>query len=233
MNSQFQPWQFLLLILAGWINRKQQDAVEYLVRENRILREKLGKKRVLLSDDQRRRLAVKGKILGRRVLEQLATIVTPDTILRWHRELVVSHRDYSHRRKSPGRPPVSREIFELVLRMAKENSTWGYDRIKGALSNLGHDISTTTVGNILSSHGIDRAPDRRRQSTWTSFLKAHWDVLASVDFTTIEIWTKRGLVTCHLLFVMELATRRVHFGGCTANPDEFWMCQVGRNLSDA
>jgi hypothetical protein len=117
--------------------------------------------------------------------------------------------------------------------MAKENSTWGYDRIKGALSNLGHDISTTTVGNILSSHGIDRAPDRRRQSTWTSFLKAHWDVLASVDFTTIEIWTKRGLVTCHLLFVMELATRRVHFGGCTANPDEFWMCQVGRNLSDA
>jgi hypothetical protein len=100
MKSQFQPWQFLLLILAGWINRRQQDAVEYLITENRILREKLGKQRILLNDDQRRRLAVKGKILGRKMLEQLATIVTPDTILRWHRELVARHWDYSHRRKS-------------------------------------------------------------------------------------------------------------------------------------
>jgi len=233
MKSQFQPWQFLLLILAGWINRRQQDAVEYLLTENRILREKLGKKRILLNDDQRRRLAVKGKILGRKILEQLATIVTPDTILRWHRELVARHWDYSHRRKSAGRPPVSPEIVELVLRIARESPTWGYERIQGALSNLGHDISTTTVANILKSHGIEPAPDRRRRSTWTSFLQAHWDVLASVDFTTVEVWTKSGLVTCYLLFVMELATRRVHFGGCTANPDEFWMCQAARNLSDA
>ena len=93
--------------------------------------------------------------------------------------------------------------------MARENPTWGYDRIQGALANLGHDISDTTVGCILKAHGVDPAPDRKRQSTWKSFLQAHWYVLASVDFTTIEVWTKSGLVTFYLLFVMELATRRV------------------------
>jgi hypothetical protein len=119
----------------------QSDAVEYLITENRILREKLGKKGILLNDDQRLRLAVKGKILGRRVLGQRATIVTPDTILRWHRELVSRHWDYSHRRKSAGRPPVSPKIVELVLRLAKESPTWGYERIQGALCNLGLEIA--------------------------------------------------------------------------------------------
>jgi hypothetical protein len=117
--------------------------------------------------------------------------------------------------------------------MAKDNPTWGYDRIEGALANLGLHISNTAVAKILKAHGIEPAPDRRRQTTWKTFLKTHWDVLASVDFTTIEVWTKSGLITCYLLFVMELATRRVHFAGCTTNPDELWMCQAARNLSDA
>jgi len=220
MKSQLQPWHLLLLILAGWINRKQQDVVDYLLTENRILRDKLGKKRILLNDDQRRRLAVKGKILGWKVLEQLATIVTPDTILRWHRELVSRHWDYSGRRKDVGRPPLSKEMVALVLRIARESPTWGYDRIQGALANLGHRVSETTVANILRAHGIEPAPDRRRQSTRKTFLQSHWDVLVSVDFTTLEVWTKSGLVTCYLLFVMEWATRRVHFAGCTRNPDE-------------
>ncbi len=116
--------------------------------------------------------------------------------------------------------------------MAKENPTWGYDRIQGALANLGHPVSDRTVGNILKAHGIEPAPDRKRLSTWKTFLEAHWDVLASVDFTTIEVWTKSGLVTYYLLFVMELATRRVHFAGLTANPDEGWMVQIARNLTD-
>ena len=140
MKPQFQPGHLLLLILAGWISRRQQDAIEYLLTENRVLREKLGKKRILLSDDQRRRLAVTGKILGRKMLEQLAGIVTPDTILRWHRELVARHWDYSGRRKAAGRPPVAPGIVELVLRLAKESPTWGYVRIQGALANLGHRI---------------------------------------------------------------------------------------------
>src|SRR5512143_977659 len=114
MKSQLQPWHLLLLIFAGWINRRQQDAVEYLLTENRVLREKLGKKRILLNDDQRRRLAVKGKILGREMLKQVATIVTPDTILRWHRELIAAKWDYSRCRKIIGRPPVSADVVELV-----------------------------------------------------------------------------------------------------------------------
>ena len=178
--------------------RHGQDAVEYLLTENRVLREKLGKSRILLNDDQRRRLAVKGRILGRKMLEHLANIATPDTILRWHRELVARHWDYSGRRKASGRPPVTPEIVELVLRLAKESPTWGYDRIQGAVANPGHRISDTTVANILKTHGIEPAPDPRRGTTWRTFLKAHWDVLASVDFTTIEVWTRNGLATYYL-----------------------------------
>jgi len=137
------------------------------------------------------------------------------------------------RRKSPGRPRVDQEVVDLVLRFARENPTWGYDRIQGALANLGHEISDQTVGNILKGQGIEPAPDRKRQTTWKTFIKAHWDVLAAIDFTSIEVWTKGGLVTYHLLLVMELATRRVHFAGCTPNPTEPWMTQVARNLTDA
>jgi len=197
MKSLLQPWQLLILILAGWINRQEQDVIEYLRAENRVLREKLGKKRILLNDDQRRRLAVKGKLLGRKTLKQLGSIFTPDTILRWHRELVARHWDYSGRRKHAGRPPVSKEIVDLVVRIAREGPTWGYDRIQGAIANLGFNISATTVATILKAHGVDPAPDRRRRSNWKTFLEAHWDVLASVDFTTVEVWTKSGLITCY------------------------------------
>jgi transposase InsO family protein len=198
-----------------------------------VLKEKLGRKRILLNDDQRRRLAVKGKILGRKALQEIGTMVTPDTILRWHRLLVAMKWDYSKRRKKVGRPSVSQDVVDLVLRMARENPSWGYDRIQGALANLGHDISDQTVGNILKAHGIEPAPERKRQTTWKTFLKAHWDVLGAIDFTTIEVWTKGGLVTFYLLFVMEIKTRRVHFAGCTTNPHENWMKQVARNLTDA
>jgi putative transposase len=234
MNFVFQPWQLLVLILAGWINREQQQVIEYLRSENQILRDKLGKRRILLTDDQRRRLAVKGKVLGRKLLAQFGTLVTPDTILRWHHLLVAKKWDYSDRRKKkPGRPPFSQEIQNLVVRLAKENPRWGYDRIQGALANLGHKISDATVGNILKGHGIEPAPDRKRQTTWKTFLKAHWQVLAAIDFTTVEIWTRHGLITFYILFVMELATRRVHFAGVSPSPDDRWMKQMARNLTAA
>jgi transposase InsO family protein len=222
------------MILAGWINRRQQAAIEYLRTENQVLREKLGPRRILLTDDQRRRLAVKGKILGRNLLGEVATLFTPDTILRWHHQLIAQKWDYGHRRRNkPGRPQVSAEIVQLVLRLARDNPTWGYKRIQGALANLGHKVSDTTVANILKEHGIEPAPERRRQSTWKTFLKSHGDVLAAIDFTTIEIWSRKGLVTIYLLFVMELSTRRVHFAGATVNPEESWMKQIARNLTDA
>jgi hypothetical protein len=123
MNFALQPWQLLLFILAGWVNRQQQQVNEYLRTENQVLREKLGKRRILLDDDQRRRLAVKGKVLGRKLLGEIGTLVTPDTILRWHRLLVAQKWDYiNRRRKQCGRPPLTDEIRNLVIRLARENS---------------------------------------------------------------------------------------------------------------
>ena len=200
MNFIFQPWQLLHLILAGWVNHQQQQINDYLRTENQVLREKLGQRRILLDDDQRRRLAVKGKVLGRKLLAQIGTIFTPDTILRWHRLLVARKWDYSdRRRKKPGRPALSQEIRDLVVRIAKENPTWGYDRIQGALANVGQEISETSVANILKEHGIEPAPRRRRQTTWKTFLKAHWDVLAAVDFTTVDEGEVTGIIPLAML----------------------------------
>ncbi len=232
MNVVLQPWQLLFAILSGWIHRRQQQIIEFQNDQLISLMKSQGKKRILLTDDQRRLLAVKGKALGRKTLRELTTIVTPDTILRWHRELVARKWDHSEKRKSVGRPRIRQVIVDLILRFAKENPTWGYDRIQGALANVGYHISDTTVGNILKAHGIEPAPDRKRQTTWKTFLKAHWDVLVAIDFTTIEVWTRGGLVTYYLLFVMELKTRRVHFAGCTPHPNEAWMQQIARNLTD-
>jgi hypothetical protein len=139
--------------------------------------------------------------------------------------------DYSGKRKSVGRPRLRPIIVDLILRFAKENPTWGYDRIQGALANVGYHITDTTVGNVLKANGIEPAPDRQRQTTWATFLKAHWDVLAAIDFTTIEVWTKSGLVTYYLLFVIELKTRRVCFAGCTPSPNERWMKLIQKMVS--
>ncbi len=232
MNSLLKPWQVLLLILAGWINRHQQAAIEYLLSENQVLREKLGKRRILLNDDQRRRLAVKGKVLSRGVLRKLAGIVTPETILRWHRELIARKWDYSDKRKSVGRPRIRPQIVDLSLRFARENPNWGYDRIQGALANVGFRISDTTVGNILKAHGIEPAPDRQRCTAWSTFLKAHWNSLSAADFTTVEVWTRSGLVTFYIFVVMHLKTRRIEIAGATPHPNADWVQQIGRNLTD-
>lgn len=231
MNSVFRPWQLVLLILSGWVNRRQQEIIEFQNAQIRALMEKLGRKRILLTDDQRRVLAVKGKALGRKTLTQLTTIVTPDTILRWHRRLIAAKWDYSDRRaKTQGRPPVPDCVARLVLHFAKQNPTWGYDRIQGALLNLGHRISDTTVGNILKENGIEPAPIRRATTTWKTFLKAHWDSIAAIDFTTVEVWTRNGLTTFYILVAMRLKTRRIEIAGVTANPDGVWVKQMARNL---
>ena len=234
MNIVLHPWQLALAILSGWVHQRQQQIIEFQDSMIISLMQSQGKKRILLTDDQRRLLAVKGKALGRKTLRELTTIVTPDTILRWHRELVAKKWDHSDKRKSAvGRPRIRQVIVDLILRFAKQNPSWGYDRIQGGLANLGYHICDTTVGNVLKAHGIEPAPDRQRQTTWATFLKAHWDVLAAIDFTTIEVWTRGGLVTYYLLFVMELKTRRVHFAGCTPNPDQAWMKVNARNLTDS
>jgi hypothetical protein len=133
MKTQFQPLTLLLMTFAGWVNRRQQRIIKYLLEENRILKELQKGRRYRLNDDQRRRLAAKGKSLGKKLLSQFATVVTPNTILAWHRKLIAMKWTFPH--KGPGRPAVMKRITELVLRMAKENPTWGYDRIQGALAN--------------------------------------------------------------------------------------------------
>jgi len=218
----------LASLLAGWLNREQQKIFEYLQEENRVLKEQLGP-RFRLSDDQRRRLAAKGKALGRRLLEEFATLVTPDTILRWHRELIA--KKWTYPRGGTGRPPVSAEIEELVLRMAESNPRWGYRRIQGALANLGHRIAPNTVKRILKDHGIEPAPGRRRKTTWAQFLRSHWETLAGADFFTTEIWTPAGLVTFYVFFVIQLKTRRVHISTPTPNPDRVFMKQVALDLA--
>ena len=126
MSFVLEPWQLLLILLAGWINRQQQALLEFQRLQIEALLRKMGKKRILLSDEQRRLLAVKGKAIGRKALKEVSLIVTPDTILRWHRELVAQKWDYTERRKTkPGRPPVSAEIKKLIVKMANENPSWG------------------------------------------------------------------------------------------------------------
>ncbi len=116
--------------------------------------------------------------------------------------------------------------------MACENPRWGYKRMVGALSNLGFTVSASTVRNILKRHGIDPSPERGKRTTWGTFLKTHWELLAATDFFTVEVWTPRGLVTYYLLFTIHLATRRVCIAGITTNPNAAFMIQVARQLRD-
>jgi len=230
MATVLYHWQILVAAMAGWITRQQDAVIDYLREENRVLKEQLGRKRLRLTDAQRRRLAVRGKAIGRRALTEVASLVTPDTILRWHRQLIA--QKWTYKRQSPGRPRVMEIIADLVVRMARENRSWGYTRIQGALQNVGHRVGRTTISNIFKENGIDPAPERGKRTTWSQFLKAHWNVLAAADFFTVEVWAPRGLVTFYVLFVIELATRRVDIAGITSSPAEPWMMQIGRNLTD-
>jgi transposase InsO family protein len=225
------PLTFYLLF-SGWINRHQQAVIDYLLEENRVLRAVNSSRRLRLTDDQRRRLAVKGHVPGRRHLAAVAGIVTPDTILRWYRRLVTKKYDGSQPRR-PGRPTTKPDIAALVVRMANENLTWGYTRIRGGLKHVGHDVARNTIKAILTDHGIEPAPERRTRMPWKTFLAAHWDGLAAADFFTVEVLTVAGLVRYVVLFVMKLKTRTVAIAGITSQPDGNWMTQVARNLTDA
>ncbi len=222
--------QLLMMFFAGWVNRSQQDVIEYLQAENRVLREQLGDGRLLLTDGQRRRLARRAKAIGRKGLFEISTLVTPDTLLRWYRRLIARKYDGSETRR-PGRPKTADEIGKLILRMAQENPGWGYTRIRGALRNVGHEIGRNTIKRILNENGIDPAP--LRKMPWKTFLKAHWGAIAATDFFSVEVLTRAGLVRYFVLFVIDLKSRRVEIAGIAQQPDGEWMKQIARNLTDA
>ncbi|MFT4542588.1 MAG: putative transposase [Planctomycetota bacterium] len=148
--------------------------------------------------------------------------------MRWHRKLIALK--WTHQTPRVGRPGLMKEIKGLIVRMATENSTWGYSRIQGELKGLGHNVARTTVANVLKENGIKPAPNR--PSSWRSFLSAHWGQIAATDFFSVEVWTPVGLKTIYVLFVIDLESRRVHLAGLTANPNEAFMAQVARNLTD-
>ena len=225
---RIDPFRFLAAALAGWANQRQQDALEYLREENRVLREQLGNRRIRFTNGQRIRFAEKAKGLGRKALREIATLVTPETLLAWHRKLIAQKYDGSVR----SRPGVINEIRKLIVEMAQQNRSWGYTRIQGALSNLGHTVSRGTIANTLKRHGIEPAPERLRKTSWREFLATHWEMLAAADFFAVETWTVCGLTRFVVFFVIEVATRRVHIAGIHRNPDGAWMEQVGRNLVD-
>jgi integrase-like protein len=219
--------QLLLVAVTAWLDRRERETLAYLIEENRLLRRQLGRRRLRLTGDDRRRLAVRAYRLGRRALHEVATIVTPDTLLRWHWQLIARKWTYARGRSS--RRGVLAEIQRLVVRMAEENPTWGYTRIQGALKNVGHRAGRSTIARILRAQGIPPVPER--PTSWRTFLRAHWDAIAGADFFTTEVWTWRGLVTFYTVFVIDLASRRVHIAGSTPHPDERFMRQVGRTLT--
>src|SRR5882672_4728822 len=202
-------WARILAYVTGTVDQELLARNEYLAAENRILKAQLNG-RLTLSDADRATLGEIGHRLGRKVLAEV---------------------DGSKDRQGPGRPRVRRVVEELIVRMASENRDWGYDRIAGALSNLGYVISDQTVGNVLRRYGLPPAPERKRTTPWAVFIQTHLALLAGTDFFTAEVLTLRGLVTYYVLFFIHLESRRVNIAGITVHPDEPWMKQIARNAS--
>jgi putative transposase len=225
-------WKQLLASITGSVDEELLLRNDYLVTEHRILRQQLTG-RVYLTDAERRSLAEIGKKLGKKALEEVASLVKPDTILAWHRTLVVQKFDGSKQRKARGRPRIDQELEDLVVRMAQENRRWGYDCIAGALAHLGYHSSDQTVGNILKRRDLPPAPERKTTTTWNEFLHAHMDVLVATDFFTTEVWTLGGLVTYYVLFFIHVGSRQVHVAGVTLHPHAQWMMRVARHVTMA
>src|SRR5262245_9678058 len=216
--------RFLVVWMAGWIHSRQLEVIDFLREENRILREQLGGRRLRFNDDQRRRLAAKGRIVGRRRLGEFAGLVTPDTILRWYRELIAHKYDGSARRRT-GRPTVAVDVEQLVVQMATENPTWGYTRLVGALDNLGHQVGRNTVKRVLLRHGLEPAPARGRRMPWKTFLRTHLGAIAAADFFSCASWYRSGRTTyderCRSTSNMTIAnaTTKAWATGCLRPPN--------------
>jgi transposase len=227
--------QFIVAMLAYALNERMARRLEYLQEEVRVLKEALqtatAQRRIPPSDEQRRRLASKGKALTPAEREECCQIVRPSTILGWFRKLVARKCDRS-RVRGPGRPRKANPIRELIVRIAAENPGWGYSKIRDARHGLKIEIGRTTVANILSQAGIEPAPERNKKRTWKQFVRSHWETLYACDFFAVETLGVFGTVRHRVFFVMELRSRAVHIAGIRIDPDGAWVMQVARNLLD-
>ena len=234
MNTK--PWMMLVAIMAGWINRHQQDAQAYLKEENKILRDELrkatGKKRIILNNKQRRRLAILAKRIGRKALFDISGVFSPDTLLLWHRKLVAQKYDGSKNRGKGGRPRISDYLRQLIIDMAKDNKHLGGKTLHGYLKYLGIKVSPSTINRVLREHGIEPNPNRPERTTWNEFIKRQFSSMAGIDFFQKDIWTKHGLVKYMVLVVIDYKTRKVEIAGIIPQANGKWMKQIARNLTD-
>jgi transposase len=215
-------WKQLLVSITSSVDEEIRLRNAYLVTENRILRHQITG-RVPLSDGDRQALAEIGQKLGRQALAEIATIVKPDTILAWHHQFATQQCDSSKPHTSVGRPRIDQELEALVVRMARENHSWGYDRVVGALANLGYTISDQTVGNILKRHGIPPAPERKKTVTWREFIRSHMDVLGATHFFSSEIWTWFGFVISYIFSFIRPDRCQIHIASIKTSLHERWM----------
>ena len=222
MRTDF--WRAAKLLLAQLlkldINEQLVREVDYLIAENQVKNQiATSGRRLKFTDEQRRLLVDKAKLLGRRLFE-VVTIVRPETILRWQQKLIAHKFDSSKIERKVGRPRVEQDIEQLVLKLARENRTWGYTRIAGAIKNLGMKVSCSSVANVMRRNGFNPSGERVKGGiTWAEFIKIHKDVIWATDFFTAEVWTPLGLVTFYVLFFIQIRTRKIVLGGITAHPD--------------
>lgn len=216
-----------------------QKSLEYCMEENSVLREVLRDdfhcKKVKLSSQQKKRLSQKAISLDKHVLEDVAGIFKPETILGWHRDLVGQKYDSS--KSSPknkrGPKPVPQEYVDAILKFAKRNPSWGYKRIASTMVYLGMKVSASTVKRVLDDYGIVPDPEQKKRIDWERFISSHMDSLAATDFFTVEVMTPVALVRYMVLFFIDIKTRKVELAGIANDPDGKWMAQMARNQTDA
>jgi hypothetical protein len=209
------------------VDAETAKVIDFIYTENCIWREIHGGQRSRFTESQRHRL-VKAALPIKDRLNEFATLVKPETILRWYRRQKQKKWDHSSKRKKTGRPPKPEDTVRIVLRLADENG-WGYDRIHGEMLKLGHEVSPSSIARILKENGYPTAPDRKGMS-WKEFIKAHMDVSWAADMFTEEIVTLGSMVTVYVLFFIHLGTRRVHIAGVTPCPKSCWIQQQTRQF---
>ncbi|MHC5156315.1 MAG: integrase core domain-containing protein [Planctomycetota bacterium] len=229
-----QLWLGVMTCIAYCIDKELYRAIDYLKEQVRVLVELQEKqnKRILLTNRQRMRIAVKAKRLSRNMLRKTTVLFTPDTVMGWYRKLIAKKYVGSGNRRKVGKPQITQEVIDLVIKFKKQNHRWGYQKITDQIVYLGYKISKSSVKNVLIENGYDPEPDLTVRSTWHEFIKSHWNVLSACDFFTLELLINKTLVRCTVFFVIELSTRKVFFAPIKLQPDGKYMNQVARILTD-
>jgi len=215
-------WKQLLASTTRSVDEELRLRNAYLAVENRLLRHHITG-RMQLIDAERKTLAEMGQKLGKKALAEIATIAQPETILAWHRTRLPQTDDSAPPRKSVGRPRIDPLVEVLVVRMARENRSWGYDRIVGALHNLGYTVSDQTVGNILKRHGIPPAPERKKTTTWNEFIRMHMAVLGATAFFSSAVWSWLRLLVSFVLSFFSCGLRKGSVAGMTVLCHRGWL----------